>query len=545
MTATNHLSSSVAAKVSIASTLDRTAALYPNALALLGHHGTFSFAELAHASRLLAVVLACLGANKGTHVGLLLPNHPQWWIVAWAVWRLGAVLVPLNTLWTGPELYRALDLADIHILFATRRFRKHDYVTSLRQCGVEPIRQQARMPELPCLHTIVWCDANYVPEVLSRNWDAFPRDEQMLTWLEAQQATVCPADEAAIFFTSGSEAEPKAVVHTHGSVLAAASGIAERLGLTPADRVWAHLPWFFAGGAIAGVLAAWLSGAGSIYQEVFDPAEAISLMAKFGATTFFGWPHQAHAIVDHPGFSSTNLRLHKGPGAQTDWAERLYGEHHHAVSSWGMTETGPMAATSAWTDPLQKRKTTHGRPLPGVEIRIVDPATGAPVDASVEGEIVVRGATVMAHYYGRRAADCFDAQGFFHTGDRGWIDSEGYLHFTGRIREVLKTAGVTVSPSEIERVLCMHPDVRGAAVIGLPHPSRGEVPIAFVLCQHGAQASAEDLTRHCRGHLAGYKVPHQIFILDEADWPELGSGKVDKTTLRARAEAMLSCKSHK
>lgn len=524
---------------SIPAALDHTAIRFADRPALLGCHGTFSFATLAHASRHLALALARLGANKGTHVGLLFPNHPEWWVAAWAVWRLGAVLVPLNTLWTPSELGRALESADVHLLLAIQRFRKHDYVAALEQCGVEPQRQQARLPRLPCLHTIVWYDAEGIPEGLHRERKHDRADEDALAWLAAQQATVTPADDAAIFFTSGSEAAPKAVVHSHASILAAASGIAERLGLTDRDRVWAHLPWFFAGGAIAGVLAAWLRGAGSIYQDLFDPGEAIALMAEFGATTFFGWPHQAHGIVDHPAFSTAGLHLRKGPGAQADWADRLYGTEHHAVSSWGMTETGPMAATSAWTDALEKRKTTHGRPLPGVDLRIVDPASGSPVDAGVEGEIVVRGATVMSRYYGRRPVDCFDAQGFFHTGDRGWLDADGYLHFVGRTREVLKTAGASVSPAEIERVLYAHPAVHSAAVVGLPHPARGEIPVAFVVCHHGAKASPEELSQYCRSQLAAYKVPQYIFVLPADDWPQLGSGKVDKAALRARAEAML------
>lgn len=524
---------------SLPAALAEAAATHSTAPALLGSAGTHTFASLAEASRAFASALAALGVNKGTHVGILLPNQPSWLVTAWAVWRLGGTIVPLNTLWTAPELQAALDWADVHLLVAIPRFLKHDYVAALRSFGVEPHRRQTRASTLPCLHTVVWTDPDGSVQGRCESASTLTAGAPSPDWLAAQEHAVEATDVAAIFFTSGSEGTPKAVVHTHRSILAAAQGISERLGLGPTDRVWAYLPWFFAGGLVAGVLAPWLVGAGVIYQHTFDPGEAIALMERFQATTFFAWPHQAQAIVNHPAFSRQRLRLHKGPGAQAGWAKALYGEDHTAVSSWGMTETGPMAATTAWSDPLERRCSTHGRPLPGVEMRVVDPTTGANLPAGREGELLVRGTTVMASYYKKRARDCFDTDGFFHTGDRAFLDSDGYLHFLGRLRDVIKVAGANVSPAEVEQVLHAYPGVRSAAIVGIPHPERGETIVAFLVPKPEQHLDQDQLGAFCRHHLAAYKVPRHFFILTPEEWPELGSGKVDKSALRQRARRLL------
>ncbi|GIW43490.1 MAG: AMP-binding protein [Candidatus Binatia bacterium] len=509
-----------------------------NLPALLTEQGTYTFSTLSTESRMIALALARLGVRKGTHVGVLLPNGPEWITTAWAVWQLGATLVPLNTLWTAPELGHALDLADVQLLVATPHFLRHDYASALDSLGIELDRRDAQRARFPCLHTIAWLSAAPVASAVSLAAEMRPLTERELEWLGALQDTIAATDPAAIFFTSGSEAEPKGVIHTHASILAAARGIADRLGLESSDRVWAYLPWFFAGGLVAGVVAPWLVHAAVISHAVFDAGKAISLMEQFQATTFFAWPHQAHAIIAHPDFSAARLRLCKGPGAQTDWAEILYGPNHRAVSSWGMTETGPMASTTAYSDPLEKRRTTHGRPLAGVELRVMDPETGRILPPNEEGELLVRGPTVMLRYCKRRWQDCFDRQGFFHTGDRGWIDRDGYLHFTGRIRDVIKTAGVSVSPSEIEAVLRGYPHVRAAAVVGANDPRRGQCIVAFVVAAPNASVGALDIIAWCRERLAAYKVPQYVFFVN--DLPTLGSGKVHKAALAARANELLA-----
>ena len=358
-------------------------------------------------------------------------------------------------------------------------------------------------------------------------------------WVEAAQAQVVPTDPAAIFFTSGTTAAPKGVVHSHGTMLQAAHNVADRLGLTAEDRTWGYLPFFFTGGLVAVALATLSRGGAVLLQEVFDAGTALHLMERHACTTLFAWPHQAEALVAHPDFAHTKLRLRKGPGAQTSWAAHLFQSDHQAVGTWGMTETGPMAASSRWDDPLPVRAGSHGRPMPGLEFRIADPQTGEPLAIDAEGELLVRGTSMMLYYYKMVPHDCFDSSGYFHTGDLARLDATGHLHFLGRIKDVIKTAGVNVAAAEVEATLQEHPAVKVACVVGVAHPARGENVAAFVALRD-TQCSEAELIEYCRERLASYKVPRHIFLCSEADLPVLGSGKVNKQALRALAAARLA-----
>jgi fatty-acyl-CoA synthase len=518
------------------------AAHFRDAPAVLTSRRTFTYAEIEHASTEFALALAKRGVRAGDHVGVLLPNSAEWLAIAWATWRLRAVLVPLNTLWSGPELGHALRQADVHFLVAARTFLRHDYTSKLGSLGIPSTTGAISLAGFPALRAVLWAD----------EFVAFPAPERPLVqrqcgadlqWLTALAGEARGCERAAIFFTSGSEAAAKAVVHTHASMLAAATGIAQRLGLTPRDRTWAYLPFFFAGGLVAFALASLGAGAALLVQEVFDPEEAVALMERYGCTTLFAWPHQAEAIARHPRFDRQRIGIRKGPGAQAPWAERIFAEPHAAVSAWGMTETGPLACVCAFDDPLEVRKTTHGRPLPGVEVAIADPDSGDELPRGARGEILVRGATLMESYYRRRPQDCVDARGFFHTGDLGWLDEQGFLHFAGRMREVIKTAGANVSPSEVEAVLCEHPGVALAVVVPVSDPERGENVAAFVVAA-GIAPSEEELSNFCRSRLAAYKMPRHFFFVEREELPSAGSGKYDKRALRRRAEELLARGQH-
>jgi len=313
-------------------------------------------------------------------------------------------------------------------------------------------------------------------------------------------------------------------------MLRAADNVADRLGLTAEDRTYGYLPLFFNGGLVAVCLATLSKGGAVLLQDVFDPGSALRIMERHRCTTFFGWPHQAEALIHHPSFDAKKLAIRKGPGANAKWADKLFPPDHTAVGTWGMTETGPMAASARYDDPLSVRSGTHGRPMPGLEIRIVDPATNQPLQATVEGEIVVRGTSLMRTYYRQAPQDCFDGEGYFHTGDCGRLDEKGYLHFIGRIRDVIKTAGVNVAAAEVEAVLMSHPAIKVAHVVPVPHPTRGENVAGFIV-QRDPGCTEPDLIEYCRSRLASYKVPRHLFFVAERELPVLGSGKVDRRRL--------------
>ncbi len=516
--------------------LERLARDHADRAAVIFEDREATFAELESEARALAAGLARLGVSKGTRVGVLMPNRPDWLRCAFAVWRLGAILVPLNTLFRAPELAYALGHADVAVLLAASRFLSHDY-----QAILLDLCPELRLPgpllyarALPCLRRVV-IDGDEPPPGATAWHDLVTRDRRDLdAWLDAIPGSVVPADDAAIFFTSGSTAAPKGVVHTHASMLQAADNVGDRLGITPDDRTWGYLPFFFNGGLVGVALATLSRGGAVLLQEVFDAEQTLRLMERHRCTTIFAWPHQAEALIRHPTFDRSKLRLHKGVGANAKWATHLFPPDHHAVGTWGMTETGPLASSSRFDDPLAMRTGAHGRPMPGLEMRIVEPDTGAPVPPNTEGELVVRGSSLMRTYYKVAPGDCFDREGFFHTGDCASIDDAGLLHFVGRIKDVIKTAGVNVAAAEIEAALMAHPGVKVAHVVPVPHATRGENVAAFVV-PRDATVAAADLVAHCRAQLASYKVPRHLFLITERELPVLGSGKVNRQELRALA----------
>jgi acyl-CoA synthetase (AMP-forming)/AMP-acid ligase II len=341
------------------------------------------------------------------------------------------------------------------------------------------------------------------------------------------------SDEATIVFTSGSTAAPKGVVHTHAALVEAARGNAGVLGIDPGDRTWGYLPFFFAGGLVAVALGTLVGGAAVVVQEVFEPGETLALLAAERVSVFFAWPHQAEALLAHPSFATTKLHLRKGVGANTKWAQAIYPADHAAVSSFGMTETPPLCTAWPWNAPRGRRCHSHGPAVGARELRIVDPETGRPLASGETGELCVRGPTLLSRYYGEDPATTFDAEGFFHTGDLGWLDAEGALHFVGRAKDVIKTAGANVAAAEVEAVLLEHPAVGAAYAVGVPDAARGENVAAFVVPKAAVDEAA--LLAHCRERLASYKVPRHLWLRQEGELPQKGSGKADKPALRAEA----------
>jgi len=256
-----------------------------------------------------------------------------------------------------------------------------------------------------------------------------------------------------------------------------------------------------------------------------------------GCTIMAGW-HQAAPLLEHPDFARRRLRLSKGTyHAQ---AVRLMGPEHRTIGVYGMSETATCVTAAHHDDAESIRTGTFGRVLPGMEVRIVDAETRRTLPAGDSGEILVRGSTLMEGYYRVPRQATFDAEGFFRTGDRGFLDADGTLHFGGRIKDVIKTSGVNVAAAEIEAVLARHPAVQAAHVVGVPDAARGELIAALVVLRAGQAGDAAALRAFCRGALASYKVPRHVFVVDAAAVPRTGTGKVEKPALRRAVAALIA-----
>jgi acyl-CoA synthetase (AMP-forming)/AMP-acid ligase II len=516
--------------------LDAVAARSPSSEAFLTARRRTTYAELRDDSIAIARGLAARGVGRGTRVGLLMPNRAEWLAAAFGVWRCGGVLVPLSTLARPRELGHFLESADVALLLAVRRFLRHDYEAAIDEIAPGASRAPAPLfhAALPALREVVWLEDDPAGAVVTL---AAPGAALGADWPGVLTARIAPADPATVTFTSGTTSEPKGAVHAHRALRRSARDVGAILGVEPGDRTWGYLPFFFNAGLVAVALATVARGAAVVATEVFEPGEALDLLEAERCTVFFGWPHQAEAIIQHPRFAAAKLALRKGVGANVPWAARLYPTDHRAVATWGMTETGPMFTAWPSTAPLELRASGHGAPIAGREVRICDPETGEPVAAGSPGEVCVRGPTLFSHYDGVAPGDCFDADGFFHTGDLGRLDDRGTLHFLGRIKDVIKTAGANVAAAEVEAALLRHPAVGAAHVVPVPAGARGEDVAAFVVAA-GPVETAE-LVEHCRAELASFKVPRHLWLRREDELPLKSSGKVDKTVLRAEASRLV------
>jgi len=494
-----------------------------------------SRAALRAASRTAAKKLVCAGVTKGTRVGLLCPNRLEWLPLAFGALRVGAVLVPFSTLWKRDEIAYGLTHGDVALLLTVPRFLKHDYVDRLYTIapalrgGDGPLLA----PEVPGLRRVVLLDDRAAG--MSR-WDELPESVDDAV-LDALERSVSPTDLATIFFTSGTTAQAKAVVHNHAAVTTSSRRIGECLGVTPDDAWWGHMPLFWSGGFILGALSTLAGGGRLVLQEVIEPGSALALLEEERCTIMAGW-HQGGPLLAHPDFPRRRLALCKG--TYHALAPKLMGPAHQTIGVYGMSETATCVTAARFDDPEPVRTGTFGRPLPGMEVRIADPDTGAALAPGEPGEILVKGSTLMEGYYRVPRAATFTAEGFFRTGDRGYIGADGTLHFAGRIKDVIKTAGVNVAAVEVEEALARHPAVQTAHVVGVPDPTRGENIAALVVLRPHQQTSAEDLRTFCREALASYKVPRHLFVVGEGEVPRTATGKVEKAALRRAAEALVA-----
>jgi acyl-CoA synthetase (AMP-forming)/AMP-acid ligase II len=491
-----------------------------------------TFAEADTASLELGDALLASGVGKGTRVGILFPNCAQWLISWLAAARIGALTVPLSTFAPGGELGRLLPHTDVQVLLMGQSIAGRDLVERIQDAvpGLTDSGAAIAAPVAPYLRRIhVWPDCD-------RPWATpWPRAESVVSLASSAEDEVGPADDLVVVTTSGTAAQPKSVVHTHGSLVRHAYILARHRGVTSTDRIYSPMPFFWVGGLTMVVLQALSTGAAILAQDVFEPGSTLALLERERATFISCWAQASQAMADHPDFPKRDLSSVRG-GTMLEALphERRPSEPDLTPNLLGMTETGgPHTMVEVPDTPLPpQRRGSFGIPLPGVvQHRIVDTASGIEALAGHEGEIQVRGQILMSGIYKQERHEVFAADGWYATGDRGWFDDVGHLHFTGRASTLIKTAGSNVSPAEVESVLDSMPEVLHSFVVALPHPVRGQVVGAAVVPAHGAQLSVETIIAHARRNLSTFKVPMVIRLVAEADLPMLPTGKLDRQGL--------------
>jgi acyl-CoA synthetase (AMP-forming)/AMP-acid ligase II len=508
-----------------------------------------SYAEADARSARLARALLARGVGKGTRVGVLFPNGPDW-VVAWlAVARIGAVAVPLNTFYQARELGWVLGHADVQLLLAVPRLLGHDYLERLERVAPSLAGLEAEgllVPELPHLRGVfVWGDPGgrawaRPASALEAAADACPAADA--DFLAAVEARVTPADAMAIIYSSGSTAEPKGAVHSHGAVLRHSYNLNRFRDLRGDDRVFSPMPFFWVGGFVFSLLSLMHVGAFLVCEESFEPGATLELLERERVTIAAGWPHYAKAMTDHPSFASRDLSSIRAGNLYSVLPESARpADPELRSNSLGMTETcGPHTIDRMDVDLPERLRGSFGRSVPGLEHKIVDPDTGETLPAGAVGEICVRGYSVMQGLHKVEREDTFDADGFYHTGDAGRFDAEGYLYFQARLGDMIKTAGANVAPREVEVVLESFPEVQAAFVVGVPDPVRGQRVAAAIVLNRGEALDADACRARLRGELSAYKVPRHLFFCERAQLPFTDSGKIDKRRLAAQLAQRLA-----
>ncbi|MGH7803556.1 MAG: class I adenylate-forming enzyme family protein, partial [Candidatus Binatia bacterium] len=322
-------------------------------------------------------------------------------------------------------------------------------------------------------------------------------------------------------------------LHTHGTLVRQTWNLASRMPLAPGDVLYNPSPFFWVGGLVMGLLIVLTQGATLAGQDRFEAGAALEFLAKERVTMAMAWPHFGAAMASHPDFAKTDLSSLRAGNLYELLDPSLRPTRKDLRSNaLGMTETAGVHSMANWSVDLPERLAgAFGRPMPGVEHAVIDPETSERAAPGVLGEICVRGFTVTQGIYKQEREETFDREGFFHTGDLGFFDDDGWLHFAGRDSEMIKTGGANVSAREVELVLAEDPRVKAAYVVGVPDATRGALVAAAVVPHEAAAIEPGDLERRVRESLAAYKVPKVVVLLGEGDVPLKDSGKVDKRGL--------------
>lgn len=467
-----------------------------------------TYAEADRRSAELARGLLALGAGKGTHIGVLYPNGAAWIVAMLAVARIGAVVIPVSTFATAPELAKQLGHADVEILLATATYRGHDYRERLGNLD---------RSELPLLdHVLIGPAPTCVVDD---------------TLLAATEADVDASDVLAIIYTSGSTSAPKGVIHTHASLLEHQRVLNEIRGLTSDDKLFCNSPFFWVGGIAFSILACMLAGATLVCSNAVDAGETLDLLEAEKPTMTNGFVGGIAHLARHPSLAQRDLSSMRRGNLYPIMAPEVRPadpELRHTML--GMTETGSVITISEdETDQPEHRRGSFGRPAPGFDTKVVD-VTGERVDVGDIGELCVRGRFLMQRYHKRSREECFDTDGWFHTGDLVRTDVDGFVYFIGRRGAMIKTAGANVAPAEVEKAIAK---VAGlvAHVVGLADPERGQVVAAVVVLDEGAEFDEDTLRERLKAELSAYKIPRRFAAVASSDIPLMSSGKLDMPRL--------------
>ena len=502
--------------------------------ALLFEDRTVAYAELAERVDAVARGLLALGVEHGDRVAVLFGNRPEWLFASLGAAAVGAVIVPLNTWHRERELRWTIAHCGVSVAIAAEHFLKQDYAGLLTRLVDEGELITAVVDGAARRGAIGWEELLAVGPSAQRHAE-----------LADRRARVSAEDTAFILYTSGSSAEPKGVRLRHGDLIESGIAIARRRQTVAEDRIWLGSPLFYGLGAANALPVALSSGAALVLHDHFEAGRALAAIESHRATVYYGTGNMTQAMLDHPTFAPARVAsLERGlAGLGPNYRRLTILELGvaGATPAYGLTESYGHVTGGRPEDPLEAKLLTDGEPLPGVEIEIVDPKSRRPLRRGETGLILLR-ARITPGYHDNPAetTKAILPDGRFDTGDLGLIDADGRLVFKSRLKDVIKSGGVNVSPLEVEQLILEHPDVSSAYVVGIGDHVRGESMVAFV--DVAGELDADALRGFVKGRAASFKAPQHVIRCNEEEVPRLASGKIDKRELVARAEREINQK---
>lgn len=534
----------------IGSCFDRIAERNPDNLALVVRHQDirWTYREFQAQVDRLATGLIALGIEPGDRVGIWGPNSYEWVLTQFATAKIGAIMVCINPAYRLFELEYVLNKVECKAIISAEKFKSSEYLNMLNTLAPEISTCEPgylRAEKLPHLTTIVRMGDEHSPGMFNFDEICTLGDAASCDRLSAIAADLDPDDAINIQFTSGTTGNPKGATLTHCNILNNGYNAGRGMQFTPDDRLCMPVPLYHCFGMVLGVLACVTTGATIVLPSpVYDPVSTLEAVEHERCTALHGVPTMFVTELDHPDFrsfdvSSLRTGIIAGAPCPEELMKRIIGDLHmdKVLIGYGQTELSPVNHMTLPDDSFENRTQTVGRPIPHIEVKIVD-ADDHVVAIGAQGEICTRGYSVMKGYWNddEKTAETI-INGWLHSGDLGTMNEYGYVRITGRIKDMIIRGGENIYPREIEEFLFTHPKISEAQVFGVADMRMGEEVCAWIQLQEGATATEEEIRNFCKGQISHFKIPRYVRFVDA--FPMTVTGKIRKIEMRAMMEQEL------
>ncbi len=531
--------------ITIGDLFDQQAIATPDRLYFAHHtrNEEYTYGEFKRRVDAAAKGLLAIGIGKGDNVAIWAGNVTEWVLTQYATAKIGAVLVTVNPSYQLAELEYLLAQSRARALVMAPEFRGTDYVAMVRKAlptidtaspgliesdGYPSFREAILVEGDQGAGFRTWANLIELGRAIG--------DEQ----LASAQAATEPGDVINIQYTSGTTGFPKGAMLTHANILGDADLVGLSQKLSAEDVVCAPVPFYHCFGCVMAVLTSLTRGCALVTpHDYFDPVHTLDAVERFAATALYGVPTMFIAQLSDAHFDEVDLSsLRTGIMAGSpcpievmrDVVSRM-GASQMTIA-YGQTEASPVITQTTTDDTVERRVTTVGKALPGLEVRIVEPESGEECAAGVQGELWARGFTIMAGYFDKpeETAVAIDGDGWLHTGDLATVDEEGYFKITGRLKDMVIRGGENIYPREVEEFLFTHPSIREVQCFGIPDRRFGEQLAAWVRLKEGSSLTEEEVVEFCRGKISHFKIPRYVRVVGE--FPMTVTGKVQKYKMR-------------